>query len=122
MKLLSPAPRRGDQTCVFENREMFRNGLPRHVHVFAKLAQGLSIPRMEAVEELSTTWIGERPEDRVHAHKMNMQLYGCMSRVGLALAFHGAARHGWFSDEEIFRDGPSEHSCADGRRGWRHHA
>src|SRR5262249_53436757 len=71
---------------------MFGDGLPRHVHLLAKLAQDLSVPRVKAVEKLPTAWIGKRPENRVHAHGPNMQLNGCMSRAASCVRGPSAPR------------------------------
>jgi hypothetical protein len=59
---------------------MLGHRLSRHVMSLAKLAQGLPVPRMEAVEKRSADWVGQRLEHCIHAHgQSNRQLFGCLS-------------------------------------------
>jgi len=96
MQLFTPAPLRDDEVCIFENGEMLRHRLPRHVVAFAQLAQSLSIPGMEAVEQLPPDRIGQRSEHRIHAHAANMQLIGCLFKLYLdAHASAMRARLSW---------------------------
>lgn len=59
-----------DKVGVLKNREMFGDGLPRHDMSFAKLAERLSIPLVQAVEQLTPYRVCKRFEYVVHAHAL----------------------------------------------------
>src|SRR5262245_17310472 len=82
VQLLAAAPDGRDEVRIFENGEMLAHGLPRHQRSglgkpLAKLVQGLTIPRVEPIEKLSSAAVGQRPEHLVHVD--NMQPFGCLS-------------------------------------------
>ena len=52
MQLLSALPFPGNEVCLLEDRQMFRNGLACHVQPLAKLTERLTIPSVQPVEEL----------------------------------------------------------------------
>lgn len=58
VQLFSPAPLHGDEVCRFEHGEVLRHAPPRHVEVLAELAERLPIVSVQAIQELSTPWIG----------------------------------------------------------------
>src|SRR5262245_24517719 len=101
MELLAAAADGGDQVGRFQDGEVLAHRLPGHVQSGAELAEGLAVARVEAVEELPATRVGQRLEDLVHllicSHQAayNRQPEGCMSiRVsrGSAGRADGAAR------------------------------
>jgi hypothetical protein len=57
-----------DEVCVLKNREMLGDGLTRHVVSFAKLAESLSVPLVQAVEQPTPYRVSKRFEDVVDAH------------------------------------------------------
>src|SRR5882757_8617393 len=59
---------------------MLADRLTRHRQARTQLLQVLSVARVEAVEQQTPAWIGQRLEHLVHlCHLHNMQLIGCMS-------------------------------------------
>ncbi len=74
MQLFAASPLDGDEVRGFEQCQVLRDALPRHVEVVAELAQRLPVARMQSVEELAAPGIGERFEETVicvaHAHAL----------------------------------------------------
>jgi len=83
MELLPAAPLHRHEVRRFEQREVLRHSLPRHVQVLAELPQRLPVMSMQPIQQLSPTWIGQRLEQKIRvAHcRDNMQAFACMSRA-----------------------------------------
>ena len=77
MKFFPAPPKRDDELCLDQQSEMFRDPLPGHLQVLAKLIQGLAILGMELIEQGATTGIGQGFEDGVHGERI-MQPNGCI--------------------------------------------
>lgn len=81
MKFFPAPPKRDDELGLDQQSEMFRDPLPGHLQVLAKLIQGLAILGMELIEQGATTGIGQGFEDGVHAERLCNQM----------IAYHSAA-------------------------------
>jgi hypothetical protein len=85
VELHPPAANGGDEIGCFEKGQVFAHRLPGHVEPGAELAQGLSVPRIQAVEQLPATRVGKRLEHCVHLRICShlaayiRQPRGCMS-------------------------------------------
>jgi len=66
MKFVPSAPNRRHQIRVFQQSQMFRHRLPRHVHARAKFAQRLTVVRLQPVQQFSPRCIRQRLEHFVH--------------------------------------------------------
>ena len=66
MQLLAPAPDDGDQIRRFQQQEMLGHPLPRHVQVFAQLAERLPVDLVQLIEQFSTTFVSQRFEHCIH--------------------------------------------------------
>src|SRR5262245_9947573 len=100
VQLLAAAPDGRDEVRALENGEMLAHGLPRHRRSglgepFAKLVQGLAVPRMEPIEKLPAAAVGQRPEHFVHGD--NMQPFGCLSSASNTSCPLNGIRRRWFS-------------------------
>src|ERR687887_525507 len=93
VEFLAAALPRDDEVRLLEEGEVLGDGLTRHVVSLAQLAQGLPVPRMEAIQQSTPDRIGKRPEDCVHAHGRNMQLNDCIfkSRIQSRSSSNGIA-------------------------------
>jgi len=60
------------EICLFENRQMLGNRLPRHVEPTAQIAQCLPIPFVQPVKELPAAGIRQGAEYGILAHAANM--------------------------------------------------
>ena len=56
VELRAPAPLGGDEVGVFQQAEVFGDGLPLDIDLLAELIERLAIVAVQAVEELS--WVG----------------------------------------------------------------
>jgi hypothetical protein len=56
-----------DQGVVTCECDLPADGLPGQILPGAQLAQGLSVVVVEAVRQAPPAWVGQRPEDLVHA-------------------------------------------------------
>jgi hypothetical protein len=66
VQLLASAPERRHEVGCLEKRQMLCHRLPAHVQMFAELAQGLAVVRMQLIEQFPAARIGERLEHFVH--------------------------------------------------------
>jgi hypothetical protein len=66
MQLFTPPPHRGNEVGPFEHSEVLGHGLPRHVQMFAELAQRLPVGLVQPVQKLPAGGIGESFEHFVH--------------------------------------------------------
>ena len=85
MKFLAAAFLRHDEICRFQNCDVLRYRLSRHVLLLAKLAQRLAVPGTETIQQLPPHRIGKRAEYRIHAHGDNMQPNSCLLQVNFEL-------------------------------------
>lgn len=81
VQLLAAAPNGDHKSRRFEQLEVLGYRLPRHVEVFAKLSERLTVVRSQLIEQLPATGIGQSLEHLIHVgrHEPIMQPFGCMS-------------------------------------------
>lgn len=65
-----PLPRH--EIRVFQNGEMLGDSLPGHVQALTELAQRLSIPMMQPVQQLPAADVRQRAKNGVVVHAGNM--------------------------------------------------
>ena len=58
MQLLAPAPDDGDQVRLFEENQVLRHRLPRHLQMLTQLRQRLSVVRVQLIQQLAAARIG----------------------------------------------------------------
>jgi len=66
MQFLAPAPDDRDELGGFEQQQMFRHRLPRHVEVRAQFAERLPVALVQHVEQLPATFVRQRFEHCIH--------------------------------------------------------
>jgi len=66
MQLLAPAPDNRDEVCFFQQTQMLRHRLPRHVEMMAQFAESLPVALMQQVEQLSAAFICQCFEYCIH--------------------------------------------------------
>jgi hypothetical protein len=59
MQLLAPAPDDRDKIRCFEQQQMFRHRLPRHIEVPAQLTERLPVVLVQLVEQLSAALVSQ---------------------------------------------------------------
>jgi len=67
MEFFTPAPDRGHEVGGFQQEEMLGNGLPRHVEIFAKIAQRSPVVLVQNIQQLATAGIRQCFKHLVHA-------------------------------------------------------
>jgi hypothetical protein len=65
VQLLAPAPHGGHEVRGFQQGEVLRNALPRHVEVLAQLVERATVIRMQQIQELAPAGIGEGFEQHI---------------------------------------------------------
>src|SRR5882724_9522975 len=68
MQLFPATPDRAHQIGRLQYLEVLRGGLPGHVEVFAKLAEGLPVVLTKKIKQLSACRVAQRFEDLVGVH------------------------------------------------------
>ena len=66
MQLLTPAPDDDDQIRRLQQQKMLGDRLPRHVEVRAQFAERLPVALVQLVEQLSTAFVRQGFEHRIH--------------------------------------------------------
>ncbi len=91
VQLLSSVSHGSDEIRRFEERQVLRDTLARHVEMLAQLVQCLAVVFVQHVQESSSTWVGERLEEDVdvvgvfaHVHKGKQILAYYLGKWGLA--------------------------------------
>jgi hypothetical protein len=74
VELFASLPYDGDKIGSFELLQMLCYGLARHVHVLAKLRQGLAVVPVQLVEQTSAAGVGQRFEYFVDIQVRQCQL------------------------------------------------
>jgi len=83
VQLFAALPFGDDDVRILQNGEMLGHRLPRHRQSLTQFTQGLSVLVVQPVQKLTAARVCQRPKHRIHAHKRNMQPFGCMSRAEL---------------------------------------
>ena len=65
MQLLAAAPDGGDQVCRLERVQVLGHALTRHVEVLAQVVQAAAVMRVQQVQQLAPTRVGEGFEEQI---------------------------------------------------------
>jgi hypothetical protein len=58
MQLLAPAPGGGDKVRLLEENQVLGHRLPRHVQMLTQFRQGLSVVRVQLIQQLAAAGVG----------------------------------------------------------------
>jgi hypothetical protein len=70
MEFLTTAPKRDNQVRPNKEAKMFSNGLPGHIEMSTKVAQGLTILLIELVEQQPPAFVRQGFKDQFHQHQL----------------------------------------------------
>jgi hypothetical protein len=73
VQFFAAAAERSDKAGFFQNAQVFRNSLARHLEILAEIAQGLSVFRVKAIEQEAAAGVGQRFEYPIVMHSSIMQ-------------------------------------------------
>src|SRR5438270_3699479 len=76
MELLAPCALPGDQVRFVQDRQVFRDRLPRHVQSPTELAQCLPVAGMQTVQQFAATGVGESAKHGIVIHSRNTEPCG----------------------------------------------